>query len=242
MKTMLCVILDRSGSMGGRESDVVGGVNTFITEQRALPDPAVLALVRFDSEAIERFRVMQPLESFLPIARDDFKPRAGTPLNDAIGQTLVALDEDWKRENPERCIVVIVTDGEENESREYTKDKIKEMITSREASGKWAFIYLGAHLNAFSEASGYGIRMSNTANNNNNALGTKAVYMGASASVASMRATGSIDAGLGGKFEDDGTITKLGVGTFPVDPNAPMPKPPYVKPTVTQGTVWTPPA
>src|SRR6185369_4884147 len=164
MKTMICLILDRSGSMAGRESDVVGGVNTFIEEQKKLPDPACMAFVRFDTDAIERFRQMQNISEVSPMNKEEYQPRGGTPLLDAIGQTINGLDSDWKKENPDRAIVVIVTDGEENSSREYTKEKIKDMIKAREDSGKWSFIYLGANVDSFANAGSMGINLQNVAN------------------------------------------------------------------------------
>lgn len=62
----------------------------------------------------------------------------------------------------ERAIVVIVTDGEENSSHEYTKAKIQELVKARQDSGKWAFIYLGANVDAFDEAGKMGIPMANS--------------------------------------------------------------------------------
>ncbi len=208
MKTMICLILDRSGSMGGRENDVVNGVNSFIDEQKKLPDPASIAFVRFDTEAVERFRPMQALSEVRPLVRADYQPRGGTPLLDAVGATVAALDDDWKREQPERCIVVIVTDGEENSSHEYTKAKIKEMVEARQQSGKWAFIYLGANVDAFAEAGSIGISLQNVAGYKNTSAGTKAMYSAVSDSALNMRASGSMTASnLGGEIEEDGSVT-----------------------------------
>lgn len=209
MKTMICLILDRSGSMKGREKDVIGGVNSFLAEQKKLPDPASIAMVRFDTGNIDRFRPMGPLSEAQDITDADYQPRAGTPLLDAVGTTIAKLDDDWKAEQPERCIVVIVTDGEENESREYTKTKVKEMIESRQQSGKWAFIYLGANVDAFHEASAMGISLSNSAGYKNTARGTASMYSATAESVSNMRKTGSMVAtNLGGDIEEDGSLTK----------------------------------
>lgn len=209
MKTMICLVLDRSGSMAGRETDVIGGVNQFLDEQKKLPDPAVMAMVRFDDVAIERFREMQPLTQVNPLHGGDFQPRGGTPLLDAVGRTITALDEDWKREQPDRCICVIVTDGYENASREYTKDKIKAMIEARQASGKWAFIYLGANVDAFAEGGSMGVPLSNTASYTSSSAGTQSLYSTVSASVSSMRATGQTVAdNLGGVINEDGSLAK----------------------------------
>jgi uncharacterized protein YegL len=241
MKTMICLILDRSGSMSGREGDVIGGVNTFLDEQKKLPDPASIAFVRFDDAAIERFRPMQTLAECKELTAEDYQPRGGTPLLDAIGRTVSQLDEDWKAETPDRCILVIVTDGQENASKEYTKDKIKAMIQARQDSGKWAFIYLGANVDAFAEAGSMGINLSNSAGYQNTAKGTASLYSTASAGVSMMRATGKTVAhNLGGEIEEDGTLTKRKTPDL-VQSSA---KTTWTPPTTgkSDSTVWTPPA
>lgn len=236
MKAMICLILDRSGSMAGREADVIGGVNTFIDEQKKLPDPASIAMVRFDSAAVERFRPMQALAEVKPLTAEDYQPRGGTPLLDAIGKTLAELENDWKAEQPERAILVIVTDGQENESREYTKTKIKEMIESRQASGKWAIVYLGANVDAFSEAGSLGILGANTGGYVNSARGTKAVYAAMSESVTQMRATGATAAhNLGRNIAEDEDTNPRAPNPIP----APTAAPSWSAPKA--AGPWTPP-
>jgi uncharacterized protein YegL len=209
LKTMICLILDRSGSMAGREKDVIGGVNTFLDEQKKLPHPASVAFVRFDTGAIERFRPMGPLKKAEPLVAGDYVPQGGTPLLDAIGQTIVALDSDWKTEKPDQAIVVIVTDGLENSSTEYKKAQIKDMITSREASGKWMFVYLAANVDAFAEAGAIGVLAANTAGYTSTAAGTAALYSATSQTVSATRMTGSKVAGnLGGDIKEDGKVEK----------------------------------
>lgn len=236
MKAMICLILDRSGSMAGREADVIGGVNTFLDEQKKLPDPASIAMVRFDTGGVERFRPMQAIAEAKPLTAEDYQPRGGTPLLDAIGKTLVELDNDWKAEQPERAILVIVTDGQENESHEYTKAKIKEMIESRQASGKWAIVYLGANVDAFAEAGSMGISAQNSAGYTNTKRGTQVAYAAMSESVSLMRATGATQAhNLGRNLGED-------------EDAKPAPLPQQVKPQATQpwstpkaAGPWTPP-
>ena len=245
MKTMICLILDRSGSMQGRETDVIGGVNAFIEEQKKLPDPASIAFVRFDSEAIERFRPMQALSEVKPLTREDYQPRGGTPLLDAIGATITKLDEDWKTESPERAIVVIVTDGQENASKEYTKAKIQSLIKARQDSGMWAFIYLGANVDAFAEAGSMGISMANTAGYTNTAAGTKSLYATASASVGRMRSTGATVAhNLGGNIGEDGGLDLKVPPPAPATVIPPQSASTWVPPTSapTNSGTWTPPS
>jgi uncharacterized protein YegL len=215
------MILDRSGSMGGRETDVIGGVNTFLTEQKKLKQPATIAFVRFDTEGIERFREMKALGEVDWLTHDEYIPRGGTPLLDAIGQTLAQLDMDWARENPERAIVVIVTDGQENASREYTKERVRQMIQARQDSGKWAFIYLGADVDAFDEARSLGVPIQNAAGFIKSAAGMGQTYSTASASVTNMRATGQTLAdNLGGNIGEDGKLIKDGKWKVSLDGQA----------------------
>jgi uncharacterized protein YegL len=215
LKSMICLILDRSGSMMGRENDVIGGVNTFLDEQKKLPDPASVAFVRFDAAgagpgsgtSIERFRPMQPLAKVEHLTRSEYQPRGGTPLLDAVGTTIMQLEEDWKTEKPDRCIVVVVTDGEENSSHEYTKAKVKELIDARQKSGLWSFIYLGANVDAFAEASAMGFVMQNTAGYQSTSAGTKSAYATVSHSVGAMRHSGhTVAHNLGGNIGEDGSL------------------------------------
>jgi uncharacterized protein YegL len=235
MKTMICLILDRSGSMNGREADVIGGVNAFLDDQKKLPDPASIAFVRFDTGNVERFREMKPLADVEPLQASEYQPRGGTPLLDAIGQTIVALEDDWKREKPDRAIVVIVTDGEENASHEFTKDKIKALIEARQNSKLWAFVYLGANVDAFHEAGAMGFSASNTAGYTNTTRGTAKMYATASAGVSHMRMSGHTEAhNLGRNIgEDDDDDINRALAPTPAAP----PTPP-----IAPGSTWTPPS
>ena len=240
MKTMISILLDRSGSMGGREGDVVQGVNNFLIEQRKLPDPACVAITRFDTEGTERFRGMTDLAFIHHIAIHEYQPRGGTPLNDAICNELELLEQDWRRERPDRAIVVIVTDGHENSSRRFTKAQVKRMVQARQESGKWSFIYLGANVDAFDEAQGLGIWASNAAGYTSTAAGTASAYHVMSNSVSNMRVTGQSTAGLGGNISEQGTI-----GTFkaPAADPAALPVEPWTVPDGTpSGETWKEPA
>lgn len=233
-KTMMCLILDRSGSMGGKESDVIGGVNKFIDEQKKLPNPASLAFVRFDTQAIERFVPMTPLSQVTHLKAEDYQPRGGTPLLDAVGETLQALDGDWKQEKPERAIVVIATDGYENSSHAYTKAKIREMIEARQNSGLWTFIFLGAGIDAFAEATQLGINLANVASTTPTSAGTKHAYDTVSQSVRYLRSSGAtFTANLGKTLgEQDDEDVKM-AGTEPPKSTT--------KTTTAKGSTWTPP-
>jgi uncharacterized protein YegL len=207
-RTLICLILDRSGSMNGLEDDVVGGVNTFLAEQKKLPDAALIGFTRFDSLAIERFRDTAELAACAPLVREEFQPRGGTPLLDAVGVTIAQLEDDCRRLHPDRVIVVIITDGQENASREYSKAQVKKMIEERSAGGRWSFLYLGANVDAFAEGGSLGVSDGNIGSYTSSARGTDGMYRSLSGSVRHMRSTGSLDAGLGGEIDEDGKLRR----------------------------------
>lgn len=190
MKTLICIILDRSGSMGGRESDTVGGVNGLVKDQQKIPGEADITVYRFDSQAIERFRPLQPLNRFTPLAEHEVSARGGTPLLDAIGEAtdyLQTLEKDY-----ERGVLAIITDGEENESKKFSKAHIKERLEKLQEA-KWGIVYLGADVNAFHEAGQLGIRQTSTAGFTKTSKGMDKAYAAASASMTNTRTTGSLD-------------------------------------------------
>lgn len=245
MKTMIVVLLDRSGSMGALEAEVVSGVNSFLEEQRAIKQPASLAMVRFDSEAIERFRPMIPLENVSALDRRDFKARSWTPLLDAVGKSITEMEDDWRRERPDQAIMVIATDGQENASREFTKEKVRALIEARQSSGKWAFIYLGANVDVFAEAGSMGIMVENSAGYNATPAGVRSMYSSASATVGAMRSTGKLVAdNLGGKIEDHGGVTRTSPPGHVSGAGSAAPAVlTWTPPAPAAGTaVWTPPS
>lgn len=192
MKTLITLLLDRSGSMSGRESDVVGGVNSFIRDQQKIEDPSSLRVLQFDSIKREDIRPLQDLQKVVPLGEHEFKPRAGTPLFDAIGHTMDEMDQAFKAGGFERGILVIITDGQENSSSQFTKAQIKERITRAQESGKWAVVYLGADVDAFQEATQMGVNLANAAGYTKTARGMDVMWASASASVSSKRMTGDM--------------------------------------------------
>ncbi len=162
-KTHIISILDRSGSMANIISDSIGGFNTFLKQQKELPDDATITIVLFDDE-------YEVLYSNVNIKNVDlltdkiWTPRGTTALYDAIGKTInsekIKLNK-LKDEAPDKVLVCIVTDGMENASREFRLDDIKKMIKDCE-NDNWNFIYLAANQDAFSVGRSFGISGGNT--------------------------------------------------------------------------------
>lgn len=222
MKTLICIILDRSGSMGGREGDTVGGINGLVKEQQQIPGDADITLYRFDDREIEQFRPRSPLSNFTPLAEHEVAARGGTPLLDAVGEATdftSRVDSEY-----EKGVLVIVTDGQENSSRKFSRAHIKERLTKMQESGKWGVIYLGADVDAFTEAGAMGIAAAGTAGFTKSTKGMEKMYAAASHSMLNTRQTGSTDyttnaANVGGLNlgvanlgEDDDTPAFSGLG------------------------------
>lgn len=147
-------ILDRSGSMESCLTDTIGGFNAFLREQE--PFGGTLSLVLFDHEITPVYTRL-PIGEVEPLTQSTFQPRGSTALLDAIGRT---IKNNWTRNTP---TVVILTDGQENSSREYTKAHIKDLIEEKTRDG-WTFVYLGANQDAFAEAGSIGIAPAATMN------------------------------------------------------------------------------
>lgn len=153
MATDRIFILDRSGSMEECRADTIGGYNAFIDTQ--VPFGGTMTLVLFDHEYDVVYKG-KPIAEVPKLTRETFVPRGNTGLFDAIGRTIKEASDDPKT-------VIILTDGQENSSRTYTKAHVKDLVEAKTKSG-WAFVYLGANQDAFAEASGIGIGPAATMN------------------------------------------------------------------------------
>ncbi len=157
--TELVMILDRSGSMCGLETDTIGGFNAMIEKQRKVEGEALVSTVLFDHESLV-LHDRVPLDRIRPMTGADYAVRGSTALLDALGDAIhhIANVHKYAREEdvPEHTIFVITTDGMENASRRWTAEKVRELIRHWQEKG-WEFIFLGANIDAVETAAGYGI-------------------------------------------------------------------------------------
>lgn len=150
----ILVVLDRSGSMATARADHEGGLKSFVEDQAKLPGEVRFTLVQFDShDPCEVVYDRVPIGDVKDIV---LIPRGGTPLLDAVGRALAHLSA--KTDNA-HVIVMVVTDGEENESREWTKARVAARVAELEKAG-WAFLFLGSALDSFSDAHAIGVKSS----------------------------------------------------------------------------------
>ena len=175
--THISVVLDRSGSMSSVAQETVSGYNEFIKEQKKQPGQCTVTLVQFDSVAVETVYNGKPVKDVPGL---EFCPRAWTPLYDALGKSILEtgkmLDEKQEKHRPAKVIFVIITDGHENASHEYTREQIFNMIKHQSDVYKWEFVYIGANQNAMDVGAAIGIAASNSMNYTANDHGTRSVY------------------------------------------------------------------
>lgn len=146
MSTSIYCVIDRSGSMDSCRSDTIGGFNVFLAEQ----DPETTININlFDHEYNELYS--GSVKDAQKLTLETFVPRGNTALFDAIGKTIKKVDG---TEGPP--IIVILTDGEENSSREYTQTHIKDLIEEKTKQG-WSFVFLGANQDAIMAAKNFGM-------------------------------------------------------------------------------------
>src|SRR5437867_4552427 len=137
--------------MGPKSADVVGGFNRFLDDQKKGPGVARVILTQFNTEVTPPTPAV-PIHEVLPLTPSTYTPGGNTALLDAIAQTVGRADAEARHD--ERILCLIITDGEENSSRETTVEQVKKMIRDREARGNWTFAYLGAAPDRWSAETG----------------------------------------------------------------------------------------
>lgn len=193
--TELVFILDKSGSMGGLESDTIGGFNSMLNKQKALDDDCRITTVLFDNN-YELLHDRIDIQAVNPITEKDYYVGGSTALLDAIGITLQKIIRVAKYTTKEdltpKVIFVIVTDGMENASREYSSQKIKSMIEEQKTKYGWEFIFLGANIDAVETASHYGVSADRAMNYVPDRKGTNLNFKVMSYTVEKFRKTGQV--------------------------------------------------
>lgn len=177
--TELVCILDRSSSMSSIASDAIGGFNSFLTEQKDIEGDANITVALFSGRhsydlLYDNININEVNEL------KEYRTGGVTALYDAIGRTIDSVGERLastpEDERPENVIVAILTDGYENDSTDYTADKIKEMIKHQEDKYDWTFMYLAANQDAFDVGKNFGMSDYNSINFNATAGGMRGAF------------------------------------------------------------------
>ncbi len=164
--THITLVLDRSGSMESMRGDAIGGFNTFLHDQQAVPGHATLTLVQFDDRYEKPFE-FTPIGSVPPLNEQTFVPRGSTALLDAIG---LAIEETGGRlaalaehDRPGKVLFVTLTDGMENASHRFSQAQIAEKISHQRDVYTWEFVFLAANQDAIATGAQMGFAAGSSA-------------------------------------------------------------------------------
>ena len=204
--TELVFILDRSGSMAGLEDDTIGGFKSMLRKQKEEAGEAYVSTVLFDNRTdVIHDRV--DLRQIQPLTRKDYYVRGCTALLDAVGKAVHHIRNVHKyareEDRPEKTLFVITTDGMENASREYTYDRVKEMIHHQQEKYGWEFIFLGANMDAAREAARFGIDRENAVDYHADCQGTAVIYDAVSEAVCNVRASKPMSGNWRSRVDED---------------------------------------
>lgn len=201
-KVHAAIVLDRSGSMEDCRSDAVGAVNSYVRQIGGDAElDACVSLITFDSQSIDTIRDRVPASTFPALRADEYQPRASTPLLDAVGISVGMLDS--KSDEGERRILAIMTDGLENASREFTRERLKALLDRKQQEDGWLILYLGANHDSWSQARDLGVMAGNTANFDKSSLNETADAVFARARRYAMSPVARSEAAEGGFTPDE---------------------------------------
>jgi uncharacterized protein YegL len=194
--TELVFILDKSGSMGGLENDTIGGYNSMLKQQKAVEGECHITTVLFDNN-YELFHDRIDIKAVSPITEKEYQVGGSTALLDAIGRTIHKIGNAQKYTTDdyraEKVMFVIITDGEENSSREYSAEKVKAQIERQKTKYGWEFIFLGANINAVQTAGRFGISADRAIDYVPDSAGTNLNFKVMAEAVATFRESGVVE-------------------------------------------------
>jgi len=188
-------ILDRSGSMRHLVGDTIGGYNSFLDKQKKEKGRAEVTTVLFDDK-YEKLVDAKDIQKVPELTDKEYYARGMTALLDAVGitvtDTLGRMNKEGVCPAKRRVLFLIMTDGKENHSREYTKADVKAMIEKATEEYKWNFIFMGANIDSVSEAASIGIGADHAVNFTHDAAGVKESFSRMDAAATEMREAGTV--------------------------------------------------
>lgn len=204
--TELVFILDASGSMAGLETDTIGGFNAMLTKQKQEEGEALVSTVIFDDTSTVLHDRMD-IKGLPLLTNKDYTVGGCTALLDAIGGAIHHIGNVHKyarREDvPGRTLFIITTDGMENASRRYSKDRVRAMIQRQKSEFGWEFLFLGANIDAVTTARDYGIDRDRAVRYRCDSAGTELNYRVMSQTISALRRNEALDESWKEEIEQD---------------------------------------
>jgi len=197
-RTHIVMVLDRSGSMSSIKSDMEGAINEYVKDQQKVDGECTFTFAQFDTE----HEVLLDHVDLQEVGDVTIEPRGMTALHDAMGLNLTnartyvkGLSKD---KAPEHKLYVVITDGHENSSKEWTKEKVSKAIAEAEGEG-WTVVYLGANQDAIAVGGDMGTQRGSTMTFAPTQAGVKSAVASSSVHTSMLRGTGN----YGGYDEDE---------------------------------------
>lgn len=166
--TIVCFLLDETGSMMPIKQKTISGFNEYVDSMKQADEDVLFSLTTFNAEKIETSK-LKDIDSIESLTEGTYNPISNTPLYDAIGQTIKKMENFIKAlprdDNEYKILFVTLTDGEENSSKEFTRQAIFDLVKQKEKSN-WTFVYLGANQDSWLVAQTMGYQRGNVANYN----------------------------------------------------------------------------
>lgn len=172
-----CFILDKSGSMGTLTDQVLSGFEEYLNTLKKKNVGGKFYLTLFDSESIEKPYQGTDLKDVKPLTKDTYRPLGMTPLYDAVVKTVKQMEKEIEDMDDNTAVsVVIMTDGYENDSREYNEKDMSDLVKKLTKKGNWTFAYMGANQDAWAVANKFGISQGNTMSWASTGKGTRSAF------------------------------------------------------------------
>ena len=204
--TKIVFILDRSGSMGHLRQDTIGSFNSLVEEQKEKEGNCVISTILFDNK-VDVLHDNLDIHDINRMTEKDYFTRGTTALLDAVGTTVKKTVHQFKdlyrEERPNNVMFVIITDGMENSSKNYSYSKVAKLISNVEEKFEWEFLFIGANIDAIKEGSKFGIRRERSVNYKADKKGNKVVYETISKTITNYRTTNQIDNSWKENINDD---------------------------------------
>jgi hypothetical protein len=177
--TAIAFVLDKSGSMHVVRDATISGFNEFLADQKRVPGDVLFSLTLFDTAMQQRF-VNEPIHRVEPLTVATYEPGGGTALLDAVASTINEIGRRFDAmpgdQKPGKVLFVIQTDGQENASREFSAQRVRDLIKQQTDQWQWQFLFLGADQDAWAQGALLGIARSNSLSYGNDAIGTRSAF------------------------------------------------------------------
>jgi uncharacterized protein YegL len=160
--THIAFLLDETGSMQIIRDKTISGFNEYVETVQKNGENTVMTFTKFNSSKTDVVYKSEPIKKVAKLSYETYEPNHLTPLYDAVARTIKAVEDDVKKSKA-AALMVIMTDGEENDSKEYDSKQVFEIIRDKEKEG-WTFAFLGANQDAWAQGQKMGLRAGNVVN------------------------------------------------------------------------------